>query len=413
MKKSKIIFVIISIIMLICCINYQCFSFSENYAWTVYSSVVLTSSTISDTTESVTDNFLNLDAGSAILIEQTTGQILYQHNIHERLHPASVTKIMSLLLIMEALDSGKITLDTQIPCSSNAANMGGSQIWLDTTETLSVNDMLKAIAVVSANDCVTAMAEYLGGTEENFVQMMNTRAKELGMNDTTFKNCHGLDEDEHLTSAYDIALMSRELLMNHPAITNYSTIWTDTLRDGKSALSNTNKLVRNYSGCTGLKTGSTSLALFNLSASATRDGLSLIAVIMKAPTSALRFSNASALLDYGFNNYSYKSFGNQGDIAKNINITKGVETNVNAVYETSPAFLVKKGEEASITYEISLPDSIKAPVEKGQRLGTITYSLNGTDINTVNLVADNTIDKIGIFNMSKLIFSKWFNLLRI
>lgn len=413
MKKSKIIFVIISIIMLICCISYQCFSFSENYAWTVYSSVVPTSSTISDTTESVTDNFLNLDAGSAILIEQTTGQILYQHNIHERLHPASVTKIMSLLLIMEALDSGKITLDTQIPCSSNAANMGGSQIWLDTTETLSVNDMLKAIAVVSANDCVTAMAEYLGGTEENFVQMMNTRAKELGMNDTTFKNCHGLDEDEHLTSAYDIALMSRELLMNHPAITNYSTIWTDTLRDGKSALSNTNKLVRNYSGCTGLKTGSTSLALFNLSASATRDGLSLIAVIMKAPTSALRFSNASALLDYGFNNYSYKSFGNQGDIAKNINITKGVETNVNAVYETSPAFLVKKGEEASITYEISLPDSIKAPVEKGQRLGTITYSLNGTDINTVNLVADNTIDKIDIFNMSKLIFSKWFNLLRI
>lgn len=413
MKKSKIIFVIISIIMLICCISYQCFSFSENYAWTVYSSVFPTSSTISDTTESVTDNFLNLDAGSAILIEQTTGQILYQHNIHERLHPASVTKIMSLLLIMEALDSGKITLDTQIPCSSNAANMGGSQIWLDTTETLSVNDMLKAIAVVSANDCVTAMAEYLGGTEENFVQMMNTRAKELGMNDTTFKNCHGLDEDEHLTSAYDIALMSRELLMNHPAITNYSTIWTDTLRDGKSALSNTNKLVRNYSGCTGLKTGSTSLALFNLSASATRDGLSLIAVIMKAPTSALRFSNASALLDYGFNNYSYKSFGNQGDIAKNINITKGVETNVNAVYETSPAFLVKKGEEASIIYEISLPDSIKAPVEKGQRLGTITYSLNGTDINTVNLVADNTIDKIDIFNMSKLIFSKWFNLLRI
>lgn len=413
MKKSKIIFVIISIIMLICCISYPCFSFSENYAWTVYSSVVPTSSTISDTTESETDNFLNLDAGSAILIEQTTGQILYQHNIHERLHPASVTKIMSLLLIMEALDSGKITLDTQIPCSSNAANMGGSQIWLDTTETLSVNDMLKAIAVVSANDCVTAMAEYLGGTEENFVQMMNTRAKELGMNDTTFKNCHGLDEDEHLTSAYDIALMSRELLMNHPAITNYSTIWTDTLRDGKSALSNTNKLVRNYSGCTGLKTGSTSLALFNLSASATRDGLSLIAVIMKAPTSALRFSNASALLDYGFNNYSYKSFGNQGDIAKNINITKGVETNVNAVYETSPAFLVKKGEEASITYEISLPDSIKAPVEKGQRLGTITYSLNGTDINTVNLVADNTIDKIDIFNMSKLIFSKWFNLLRI
>ena len=256
------------------------------------------------------------------------------------------------------------------------------------------------------------MAEYLGGTEENFVQMMNTRAKELGMNDTTFKNCHGLDEDEHLTSAYDIALMSRELLMNHPAITNYSTIWTDTLRDGKSALSNTNKLVRNYSGCTGLKTGSTSLALFNLSASATRDGLSLIAVIMKAPTSALRFSNASTLLDYGFNTYSYKSFGSQGDVVKNINVTKGVSTNVNAVYENSPSFLVKKGEESNITYEISLKDSVQAPIEKGQQLGTITYSLNGSNINTVNLVANNSVEKIGLINMSKFIFNNWFNLLR-
>ena len=290
--------------------------------------------------------------------------------------------------------------------------MGGSQIWLDTTEKLTVNDMLKAIAVVSSNDCVVAMAEYLGGTEENFVQMMNTRAKELGMNDTTFKNCHGLDEDEHLTSAYDIALMSRELLINHPAITHYSTIWTDTLRDGKSALSNTNKLVRNYSGCTGLKTGSTSLALFNLSASATRDGLSLIAVIMKAPTSALRFSNASTLLDYGFNTYSYKSFGNQGDVVKNINVTKGVSTNINVVYESSPSFLVKKGEESNITYEISLKDSIQAPIEKGEQLGTITYSLNGSNISTVNLVAENSIEKIDLLNMAKFIYNKWFNLLR-
>lgn len=256
------------------------------------------------------------------------------------------------------------------------------------------------------------MAEYLGGTEENFVQMMNTRAKELGMNDTTFRNCHGLDEDEHLTSAYDIALMSRELLMNHPAITNYSTIWTDTLRDGKSALSNTNKLVRNYSGCTGLKTGSTSLALFNLSASATRDNLSLIAVIMKSPTSALRFSNASTLLDYGFNTYSYKSFGNQNDIVKNINVTKGISTNVNAVYESSPSFLVKKGEESNITYEIFLKDSIQAPIEKGDQLGTITYSLNGTNISTVNLVAENTVEKIDLLNMAKFIYNKWFNLLR-
>ena len=411
MQSKKIIYCII-LTTLLCSFTLPCLSFSDNYTWSVLNPTLATTSSLSENTDISNNNFLNLDAGSAILIEQNTGQILYEHNIHERLHPASVTKIMSLLLIMEALDSGKITLDTQIPCSSNAANMGGSQIWLDTTEKLTVNDMLKAIAVVSSNDCVVAMAEYIGGTEENFVQMMNTRAKELGMNDTTFKNCHGLDEDEHLTSAYDIALMSRELLMNHPAITNYSTIWTDTLRNGKSALSNTNKLVRNYSGCTGLKTGSTSLALFNLSASATRDGLSLISVIMKAPTSALRFSNASTLLDYGFNTYSYKSFGNQGDVVKNISVTKGVSANVNAVYENSPSFLVKKGEESNITYEISLKDSVQAPIEKGQQLGTITYSLNGSNINTVNLIADNSVEKIGLINMSKFIFYNWFNLLK-
>lgn len=407
--KEKISFFILLVIIL-CSISLPSFSIND-YTWTVVNPAIEVSSADSET--SMQDgNFLNLDSASAILIEQNSGQILYEHNIHEKLHPASVTKIMSLLLIMEALDSGKIFLDTQIPCSTNAANMGGSQIWLDTTETLSVNDMLKAIAVVSANDCVTAMAEYLGGTEENFVQMMNDKAKELGMNDTTFKNCHGLDEDEHLTSAYDIALMSRELLVKHPAITNYSTIWTDTLRDGKSALSNTNKLVRNYAGCTGLKTGSTSLALFNLSASATRDGLSLIAVIMKAPTSALRFSNAIKLLDYGFTNYSYKSFANRGDFIRQISVTKGIDSIANVVYETSPSFLVKKGEESKITYELNLPDTVSAPISKGQQLGTITYYSDGAKLDTVNLISDSTINKISFISMIKHISYNWLNLLR-
>ncbi len=407
--KEKISFFILLVIIL-CSISLPSFSIND-YTWTVVNPAIEVSSADSET--SMQDgNFLNLDSASAILIEQNSGQILYEHNIHEKLHPASVTKVMSLLLIMEALDSGKISLDTQIPCSTNAANMGGSQIWLDTTETLSVNDMLKAIAVVSANDCVTAMAEYLGGTEENFVQMMNDKAKELGMNDTTFKNCHGLDEDEHLTSAYDIALMSRELLVKHPAITNYSTIWTDTLRDGKSALSNTNKLVRNYAGCTGLKTGSTSLALFNLSASATRDGLSLIAVIMKAPTSALRFSNAIKLLDYGFTNYSYKSFANRGDFIRQISVTKGIDSIANVVYETSPSFLVKKGEESKITYELNLPDTVSAPISKGQQLGTITYYSDGAKLDTVNLISDSTINKISFISMVKHISYNWLNLLR-
>lgn len=402
----------ISIILIFIFSTSVCYAFSEEYTWSVLDKVVETSSSLTESGEILDNNFLNLDAGATILIEQNSGQILYGYNVHEKLHPASVTKVMSLLLIMEALDSGKITLDTQIPCSSNAASMGGSQIWLDTTETLSVNDMLKAIAVVSANDCVVALAEYLGGTEEGFVQMMNDKAKELGMNDTTFKNCHGLDEDDHLTSAYDIALMSRELLTKHPKITEYTTIWTDTLRDGKSSLSNTNKLVRNYAGCTGLKTGSTSLALYNLSASATRDGLSLIAVVMKAPTAAKRFSNATSLLDYGFSNFSYKTFAVQGDVVKSISVNKGVQNEVNAVYETSPALLIKKGEESNITYEINLNDSIQAPVDKGQILGTITYSMNGNVLLRTNLVAENSIEKSGFLNITKNIFSIWFNLSR-
>ena len=408
MKKIKIIPLIS---LLVISIYTNCFCFLENYTWSTLDTSIEATSSLNE--EIIDNNFLNLETGSAILIEQNSGQILYGYNIHEKLHPASVTKVMSLLLIMEALDNGKITLETQIPCSTNAASMGGSQIWLDTTETLSVHDMLKAIAVVSANDCVVAMAEYLGGTEEGFVQMMNSRAKELGMNDTTFKNCHGLDEDEHLTSANDISLMSRELLLNHPQITEYTTIWMDTLRDGKSGLSNTNKLVRNYTGCTGLKTGSTSLALFNLSASGTRDGLSLIAVVMKAPTSAVRFSNASSLLDYGFSNYSYKSFGNQGDIVKSITVTKGVSPEVHAVYETSPSFLIKKGEESGITYEMNIKDNIQAPITQGQFLGIIKYSLNGNELGSVNLVADTSIQKIGLLSMTKHIFNNWFTLLRI
>ena len=404
--------IIISILLSICLISSNCYAFSNNYTWSVIDNSIAASASLSQKKEILDNNFLSLEAGSAILIEQNSGQILYGYNVHERLHPASVTKIMSLLLIMEALDSGKITLETQIPCSSNAASMGGSQIWLDTTENLTVHELLKAICVVSANDAVTCLAEYIGGTEDGFVQMMNSKAKELGMNDTTFKNCHGLDEDEHLTSAYDIALMSRELLTKHPKITEYTTIWTDTLRDGKSALSNTNKLVRNYSGCTGLKTGSTSLAFFNLSASATRDGLSLIAVIMKGPTSAIRFSNATSLLDYGFSNYSYKSFGTEGEVVKSITVSKGISAQVNAIYETSPSFLIKKGEESGITYELNLNDSVHAPVTQGQQLGTIKYSLNGTELGTVSLVAETSVEKIGFFNVVKNVFNNWFTLLR-
>lgn len=382
----------------------------STFVWNNSSEAIKTNTNVS---ASLTSNNLELQSCSGILIEQHSGQILYEHNSHEQLRPASVTKVMSILLIMEAIDSGTLSYTDKIPCTETAAAMGGSQIWLDVREELTVAEMLKAICVVSANDCTVAMAEYLCGSQEAFVEKMNAKAQELGMKDTSFKNCHGLDEDGHLTSAHDIALMSKELLTKHPGITKYTTIWMDSLRDGKSQLVNTNKLIRNYKGITGLKTGSTSLALYNLSASATREGLSLIAVIMKGPTSAIRFSDAQKLLDYGFSNYSYKSFANQNEVIKSVTVTKGVNQEVNAIYETSPAFLIKKRDESNINYEVSLANTVQAPVYEGQLLGTVKYFLNDTELGIVNLVAESSVNEVGLLNMNKHIFTNWFSLLRL
>lgn len=384
----------------------------SNYTWSTMDLTQEVSSNLSSESMDDTSNPLNLECGSCILIEQTTGQVLYSYNSHTRLRPASVTKLMSIYLIMEAISQGKIHYDTKIPCSENAESMGGSQIWLTTTEQLSVDEMLKAITIVSANDCVTAMAEYLGGTEENFVNMMNEKAKELGMNDTNYKNCHGIDEDDHYTSSYDIAILSRSLLNKYPEITNYTTIYMDSLRDGKSSLVNTNKLVRNYNGCTGLKTGSTSLALYNLSASATRNDMNLIAVVMQAPTSSIRFKNASTLLDYGFSNFEYKNLIKANDTVKSVNVTKGINPTVNAVAESDCGTLISKGNDINIEQNISMEDTISAPISQGQVIGKITYTLNGDIISECDLIADNFIDKINFFSMDKLILNHWLNLLR-
>jgi len=359
-----------------------------------------------------TENSLNLTCGGAVLIEQNSGKVLYDHNMHEKLRPASVTKVMTLLLIMEALDSGKISLTDKVPCTEDAHKMGGSQIWLDTKEELTVDEMLKAMCVVSANDCTVAMADFLAGSQETFVNEMNEKAKELGMNDTTFKNCHGIDEDGHLTSAYDIALMSRELLTKHPGITKYTTIYMDTLRDGKSQLVNTNKLVRNYEGCTGLKTGSTSQALFNLSASATRDGLSLIAVIMKGETSKVRFSEASKLLNYGFSNYQYKSLAKAGENAGEYYINKGITNKANAVYKEDYGVLINKKENKNIENNIEIYRNISAPVNIGQKVGEVNYYSEGEKIGTVDLVSKNEIDKYGFGVITNSIYKNWFTLLR-
>ena len=401
---------LLSLVFIFSLFSFNVFAYDDSiFVWNNNSETLETNSNISAKLDS---NNLQLESESGILIEQHSGQILFEHNSHEKLRPASVTKVMSILLIMEAIDSGTLSYTDKIPCTEAAAAMGGSQIWLDVREELTVDEMLKAICVVSANDCTVAMAEYLCGSQEAFVEKMNTKAQELGMKDTSFKNCHGLDEDGHLTSAYDIALMSTELLNKHPSITKYTTIWMDTLRDGKSQLVNTNKLIRNYKGMTGLKTGSTSLALYNLSASATRDGLSLIAVIMKGPTGAIRFSEAQKLLDYGFSNYQYKELAGKYECLKNVTVQKGTEDNLNILFDEDAGVIIKKGENKNIEQIISVPDTLIAPITKGQKVGEVSYCLDGERITTINIIAEKEIKKISLINFSSKLYKSWFCLLR-
>lgn len=412
MKKVNICIISFVCVITICSVKSIGYSTDDIYIWNKENAEAIETTSKDVSKEGNDKSSLNLESESAILIEQTTGQVLYGHNIHKQLRPASVTKVMSMLLIMEALDSGKIALTNEVPCSENASSMGGSQIWLDPKETLTVDEMLKAICLNSANDCVVAMGEYIAGSEEAFVQMMNDKAKQLGMSDTTFKNCHGLDEDGHVSSSYDISIMSRELLSKHPNITKYTTMWMETLRDGKTQLSNTNKLIKNYNGATGLKTGSTSLALYNLSASATRNGLSLIAVVMKAPTTKIRFGEAQKLLDYGFKNFSYKEFGKKGTLISTVNINKGVKATIPAILENSSGVILEKGKEKDVEQSININENINAPIKKGDKLGEVSFVLNGEVISKTNLIAQEDVDKINIVSMAKNIYSKWFNLLR-
>lgn len=404
LKKILLSFIIFSLFL-----SSSFYTFAT-YIWSDIDSSIPTSTALEDS--SGISNSLSLESESAILIEQNSGKILYEHNSHESLRPASVTKVMTILLIMEAINQGKINLNDKVPCSENASSMGGSQIWLDPREELTVDEMLKAICVVSANDCTVAMAEYLAGSQEAFVNQMNNKAQSLGMKDTTFKNCHGIDEDGHVTSSYDISLMSRELLTKHPQITKYTTIYMDSLRDGKSSLVNTNKLIRNYTGATGLKTGSTSLALYNLSASATRNGLSLIAVIMKAPTSKIRFSDAQKLLDYGFSHYSYQEFGKKDSVIKTLTVNKGVSSSVDVILENNAGTLMEKGKEKNVIQSVNLPETINAPIQQGEKVGEITYQLNGEIISSTNIIAKETINKINPISMFNHLFSTWITLIR-
>lgn len=350
---------------------------------------------------------LGLNAKSAILMEEATGNILYESNPDERLPIASVTKVMTMLLIMEAVDSGKISLDDMVTVSENAMSYGGSTMFLETGEQLTVNDMLKGIAVASANDGCVAMAEHLAGSESAFVDMMNEKTKELGMENTHFMNTNGLDEDDHYSSARDVAIMSREL-MKHETIFNYTSIWMDTLRGGKFQLANTNKLIRFYDGANGLKTGSTSKALCCLSAAAKRNDMQLIAVVLGAPTSAERFASAKSLLDYGFANYAVNTQITAGDEVQKIAVEKGVDKEVDVVAGDSCSTLVKKGQEDNITKEIKIDETITAPIEAGQKIGTMTISRDGEVIADIDLNASSAVEKKGIGLIIKDFFATIF-----
>lgn len=350
---------------------------------------------------------LGLNAKSAILMEESTGNILYESNPDERLPIASVTKVMTMLLIMETVDSGKISLDDMVTVSENAMSYGGSTMFLETGEQLTVNDMMKGIAVASANDGCVAMAEHLAGSESAFVDMMNEKAKELGMENTHFMNTNGLDEDDHYSSARDVAIMSREL-MKHETIFNYTSIWMDTLRGGKFQLANTNKLIRFYDGANGLKTGSTSKALCCLSAAAKRNDMQLIAVVLGAPTSAERFASAKSLLDYGFANYAVNTQITAGDEVQKIAVEKGVDKEAGVVAGDSCSTLVKKGQEDNITKEIKIDETIIAPIEAGQKIGTMTISRDGEVIADIDLNASSTVEKKGIGLIIKDFFATIF-----
>jgi len=339
---------------------------------------------------------LDIKAKSAILMEVNTGEILYEMNADEQLPPASITKIMSLLLVMEAIDRKELSVEDVVTASEHACSMGGSQIWLEPGETMTVDDLLKAAVIASANDATVALGEQIAGSEEGFVSMMNARAAELGMTATNFANATGLDAEGHISSAHDVAIMSAELI-KHDLIKNYSTVWMDTLRDGESELVNTNKLVRFYEGTTGLKTGTTSGAGYCLSATAERNGLELVAVIMSGDTSQDRFNGAKKLLDYGFANYAYSDIEPELDGITSVNVKGGVLPQVKIEARENFNILMKKSEATGITQTVTLPENVTAPVTIGDTIGTVDFYSGDTQIGSVNITAAENVDPMTFF----------------
>ncbi|MGJ7044663.1 D-alanyl-D-alanine carboxypeptidase (penicillin-binding protein 5/6) [Thermoanaerobacterium thermosulfurigenes] len=351
------------------------------------------------------DNF-NLKSKSAILMDANTGKVLYEKNSHEELPPASVTKVMTMLLVIEALDSGKIKTTDKVVTSEHAYDMGGTQIYLEVGEEMTVDDLLKSVAMNSANDASVALAEYISGSEEKFVEEMNKRAKELGAKNTNFKNASGLPEDGHYTSVYDMALISRELV-KHKNVFKYLTDKIDSVRNGKFSLANTNKLLWNYQGADGIKTGSTSEALYCLSATAKRGDTRFIAVVFGAPDSATRFKEASKLLDYGFANFETKKVVEAGKVYGNIKVLKGQQDYVNAISQNDEYILLKKGESKNIKQIVSLNKYVDAPVKAGSEIGTVKIYDGNNLIKTVSLIADKSVKRTNLINTFEKIYKSW------
>ncbi|HHW49298.1 MAG TPA: D-alanyl-D-alanine carboxypeptidase [Clostridiaceae bacterium] len=361
-------------------------------------------------------NVLDLKAKSAILVDANTGTVLLEHNSHERMSLASVTKIMSMLLIMEAIDSGKLKYEDKVPVSEHASSMGGTQVWLEPGEVFTVEEMLKAVVIRSANDCTVALAEKIAGSEEAFVDMMNKRAKELGMNDTNFLDCTGLAEienDGHYSSAYDIAIMSRELLMKHPDITKFTKIWQANFREGVEgkkpvSLDNTNKLIRFYEGANGLKTGYTRKSGYCLAASAKRNNLQLIAVVLGEPDSNTRFAEARKLLDHGFANFETAKVNGKGEVVQEVVVKKGLKEKVNVIFADDVYLLLRKGNLEQVTRELNLNADIAAPIKAGQKLGEVIYRLNEMEVGKADLVAETEVERATFIRLFYRMLIRWF-----
>ncbi|MBW4828790.1 MAG: D-alanyl-D-alanine carboxypeptidase [Clostridiaceae bacterium] len=360
--------------------------------------------------KSFAESKLDIDAKSAILIDSSSGEIIYEKKAHERLHPASITKIMVLLLTMESIEKNEINLEDEVTISANAAGMGGSQVYLEEGEVQNVEELLTAICLRSANDASVAMAEYISGSEESFINKMNERAKELGMKNTSFKNATGLPAENHYTSAYDISIMARELL-KYTKIHEWLTVWMKEMKVGKDkeivqGLVNTNRLIKEYEGANGIKTGSTQDAGFCLAASAERGNLKLISVVLGCETSKIRFDESKKLLDYGFSNYDSVTIARKNDIIDKVLVQKGNVEKADVVLEKDAYILLPKDSKAKVEKEIILPKSINAPVDKGKKVGEMILSVDGKEIQKINLLINNTIDKAGFKNMFKKSFNK-------